>query len=325
LGSSGYASGIVGLGCMSIGGSYGPADEQEAVRLVRAALDLGVTMFDTADVYGSGESERILGAALTGHRKRAIVATKGGIVRQAGASVRERGVDNSPAYLRNAVEASLRRLRIEQIDIYYIHRRDQSVPIEDAVGTLTELSAEGKIKAIGLCEVTPATLHRAARVAPIATLQSEYSLWARGPEAGPLAACRETGTTFVAFSPLGRGFLTGTLTSDQQFNAGDVRLISPRFESENMRRNNEALAAFKNLAVRVGCTPAQLALAWVLSRSPRLVTIPGTKRIKYLQENVAAADVAIDSAILAEIEEILPEGFAAGDRYRPEGLVGVEQ
>lgn len=324
IGRSSLWAGPIGLGCMSIGGSYGPADRDEAVRLVRIALDEGVTLFDTADVYGYGESERVLGEALKGREGEAIIATKGGIVRSEGAVVTERRIDNSPAYLRTAIEGSLQRLGVDHIHLFYVHRRDDSVAIEEVMGGLAELHAEGKIGAIGLCEITPDALRRASTIHPVSAVQSEYSLWHRLPEQGMLEACKQAEASFVAFSPLGRGFLTGTMNETQQFDPLDVRRISPRFEPENMRRNAEALVAFRELAASLDCTPAQLALAWLMSRWDELFVIPGTKRERYLKENIGALRVEVPDPIVEQIEEILPNGFAAGDRYRPEGTVGVQ-
>jgi aryl-alcohol dehydrogenase-like predicted oxidoreductase len=322
-----YTVSTLGLGCMGMSEFYGSADDTESLQTLKAALDLGVTFFDTSDTYGIGHNEELIGRFLkTIDRQKIQLATKFGIVRQKGTY--DRRIDNSPTYLRSACEASLKRLGIDHIDLYYMHRLDTTQKIEDVVATLAALKQEGKIGAIGLSEVSAATLRRAAAVHPIAALQSEYSLWTRDVEAEILPACRELGIAFVAYSPLGRGVLTGALTKLEDLATDDFRRQSPRFADGNLDRNLALLQPVQRLATEKNCTAGQVALAWLLAqsradkRSP-VVPIPGTKRIKYLQENIAAAEINLSAADLQRLDKALPRGAAIGERYTPAGMKGV--
>jgi aryl-alcohol dehydrogenase-like predicted oxidoreductase len=318
----GRAVSPIGLGCMGMSEFYGPTDDARSLETLAHAFEAGVTTYDTADIYGFGHNESLLGQFLHGRRERVHVATKFGIVRKPGSY--ERRIDNSPAYLRSACEASLQRLGIERIDLYYIHRIDADTPIEESVGALSRLVEEGKVEAIGLCEVSPATLRRARAIHPIAAVQSEYSLWTRDPEAGLLQACREAGASFVAYSPLGRGFLTGRIAADTRLDAADFRRSNPRFQGDNLSRNLAIADTLREIAGDKGCTPAQLALAWLLAQGPDVIPIPGTKRIAYLKENLGALDVVLSGDDLARIAAALPPGIAAGERYTAEGMKGVD-
>lgn len=324
---AGFTVSALGFGCMGMSEFYGAADDAQSLKTLRAALDLGVTFFDTADTYGIGDNEELVGRFTKDvGRNKIRLATKFGIVRQKG--VYDRRIDNSPAYIRSACEASLRRLGIDHIDLYYMHRFDTTQRIEDVVATMAALKQEGKIGAIGLSEVSAATLRKAAAVHPIAALQSEYSLYTRDVEAEILPTCRELGTALVPYAPLGRGVLTGALTKVEDLAADDFRRQSPRFADGNLERNLKLLAPVEQLAKAKGCKPGQIALAWLLaqstadSRAP-VVPIPGTKRIGYLQENVAAADIKLSAADLKLLDEALPRGAAIGERYAPAGMKGV--
>ncbi len=323
LGSQGPLVSALGLGCMGMSEFYGPTDDAESLRVLHRAADLGVNFFDTADIYGFGRNEALLGRFLKETPHRVATASKGGIVRRENSY--ERRIDNSPAYLRQAVEDSLQRLGLERIDLYYIHRNEAGRAIEEVIDTLAGLVRAGKIGHIGLCEVSADTLRRAAKVHAIAAVQSEYSLWSREPEDGMLATCAELGTAFVPYAPLGRGFLSGQFdVAANDLADGDFRKGNPRFAAENLARNQAALAGFTALAQRLGCLPAQLALAWVLAQDEHLIPIPGTKRLTYLEQNVAAIDLHLNADILAEIATLLPRGFATGARYTPEGFKGIE-
>jgi len=311
----------IGLGCMGMSEFYGPTDEAQSLETLEFAFDAGVTTYDTADIYGFGHNEELVGRFLKGRRERVHLATKFGIVRKPGSY--ERRLDNSPAYIRSACEASLRRLDVDSIDLYYMHRVSAATPIEESVGALARLVEEGKIGAIGLCEVSPATLRAAHAVHPIAAVQSEYSLWSREPEQGLLPLCRELGVSFFAYSPLGRGFLTGRITSGADLGDGDFRRSNPRFEGENLVRNLAIVDTVRRFADARGCTPAQLAIAWLLAQGPEIIPIPGTKRIAYLRENLGALDVELTAEELAQISAALPAGIAAGERYTPEGMKGL--
>jgi len=315
LGRSDVSISGIGLGCLSMSAFYGhkeERDEGQAIATIHRAFDLGINYLDTADMYGMGANEELVGRAVKGQRDRAFIATKFGVV----TSVRsgDSAMRGDPAYVRQACEASLRRLGVETIDLYTLHRLDPVTPIEDTVGALAELVSQGKIRFAGLSEVKPAVLRRAQAIHPIAALQTEYSLWSRDPEDGILSTCRELGVTFVAYSPLGRGFLTGAVNDAAQLADDDYRLATPRFQGENFHRNLAAVERFAAIAADKGCTPAQLSLAWVLAQGEDIVPIPGTKRVKYLEENVAALKIALTQADLAEIEAVLPRGFAAGER-----------
>lgn len=300
---------------------YGAHDDAESIALIRHALDCGVTLYDTADIYGPYTNELLLGRAIRGHRHTVFLATKFGIVRDP-ADPAARGVNGRPEYVRASCEASLRRLGLEHIDLYYQHRIDRSVPIEDTVGAMADLVAQGKVRYLGLSEPSAATLERAHREHPITAVQSEYSLWTRDPEDGVLAACERLGIGFVPYSPLGRGFLTGTLRSPDDFAEDDYRRHSPRFQGENFAKNLALVEQVKALAAARGCTPAQLALAWVLAQGAHVVPIPGTKRAKYLDENLGAVEVHLGAADLATLDAVFPRDVAAGARYT-EAMMGL--
>lgn len=321
LGKSGIEVAALGLGCMGMSEFYGPADEAQSVATLARAVDLGVTHFDTADTYGLGHNEALLGGFLAGRRQGLTVATKFGIRRQPGEYARV--IDTSPAYVAQACDASLKRLGIETIDLYYAHRLDPQVPVEDTVGAMAELVKAGKVRALGLCEVSPATLRRAARVHPIAAVQSEYSLWTRDVEAEILPACAELGVSLVAYAPLGRGMLTGTVTSTQTLAEDDFRRLSPRFQGTALQANLDLVAAVRSMAAAKGCLPGQVALAWLLAQGSGVLPIPGTKRVSYLEQNVGAAAIQLDQAELAALDQALPPGAAIGERYPAAGMKGL--
>jgi len=316
LGAHGPEVSAMGLGCMGMSEFYGPGDEKESLATIDRALELGIHLLDTADVYGPHKNEELVGRAIKGRRDRFFIATKFGIVRDP-ENPHSRGVDGSPAYVRKSVEGSLRRLGIETIDLYYQHRVDKSTPIEETVGAMSRLVEEGKVRFLGLSEASPATLEHATKVHPIAALQTEYSLWSRDPEQEILPACRRLGVAFVAYSPLGRGFLTGAIKSPEDFAENDFRRNHPRFQGENFRRNLELVDKVKQLAAEAGATPSQLALAWVLAQGDDIIPIPGTKRRKYLEENAAAAEIALPGSTMQKLREVFPPDAAAGDRYVP--------
>jgi aryl-alcohol dehydrogenase-like predicted oxidoreductase len=311
----------IGLGCMGMSEFYGTADDQQSLATLEAAYVAGVTLFDTADSYGAGHNEELLGRFLRGKRNSVRIATKFGIVREPGRY--ERRIDNSPAYIRQACEASLRRLGIEHIDLYYVHRLNRDTALEESIGALGGLVKEGKIGGIGLCEVSPQTLKQASAIHPIAAVQSEYSLWTRDPEDGVLDAVRDVGARFYAYSPLGRGFLTGTFNQGTTFDKSDFRSFNPRFAQGNLTANLRIADALRSLASEIGCSPAQLALAWLLAQGEHIVPIPGTKRTSYLLENLAAREVRLTAADWSRIEAIAPAGIAAGARYSEEGMKGL--
>ncbi len=308
---------------MGISQSYGVPDADSGRATLRRALDLGITFFDTADAYAWGANEELVGGALREHRERIVLATKCGLV--PGPEGRPTAVDGSPRHIREACEASLRRLGVRTIDLYYLHRLDRSVPIEESVRAMAELVDEGKVRHLGLSEVGPATLRRAHAVHPITAVQSEYSLWTRDPEAGILAACRELGVGFVPFSPLGRGFLTGTVRSLASLPAGDFRRGLPRFQGENLDRNLALTERLRSLAEAKGCTAAQLALAWVLAQGETVVPIPGTKRVPYLEENVAAVDLRLTREEVASLGALFAPEAIAGARYGPAAAAQVDR
>ncbi len=316
LGANGPIVSAIGLGCMGMSEFYGRGDEQESLATIDRALELGIDFLDTSDVYGPHTNEVLVEKALKGRRNRFFVATKFGIVRDPEDPAR-RGVDGSPAYVRASVEGSLRRLGIETIDLYYQHRVDRKTPIEETVGAMARLVDEGKVRFLGLSEAAPATLERAHRVHPITALQSEYSLWTRDPEPEVLPTCRRLGVAFVAYSPLGRGFLTGAIKSPEDFDADDQRRTSPRFQGENFVRNMELVEKVKQLAAENGVTAGQLALAWVLAQGDDIVPIPGTKRRKYLEENATAVDLSLAPDLMGKLQDIFPPDAAAGERYVP--------
>jgi aryl-alcohol dehydrogenase-like predicted oxidoreductase len=316
LGKNGPEVSALGLGCMGMSEFYGPGDDAESIATIHAALDAGVNFLDTADVYGPHTNEVLVGRAIRGRRRDVVLATKFGIVRDP-AEPTKRGVSGKPDYVRTSCEASLKRLGVETIDLYYQHRVDPTTPIEDTVGAMAELVRAGKVRHLGLSEAGPETLRRASKVHPITALQSEYSLWSRDVEDGQLPACRELGIGFVAYSPLGRGFLTGQVKRFEDLAPDDWRRGSPRFQGQNFAKNLELLRRVEELAVEKKCTPSQLALAWVLSGGQDVVPIFGTKRRKYLVENLAALQIRLDEQDLRRLDELAPKGAAAGDRYAP--------
>ncbi len=312
LGAKGPMVSSLGLGCMTMTAIYGqPADPAESLATLDLALDLGITFWDTADIYGPYENETFLGEALTGRRDRVFLATKFGIAMKNGAP----GLDGSPTHVRRSIEGSLQRLKTDVIDLYYLHRVDRDTPIEETVGEMSRLVDEGKVRHLGLSEVSPETLERACKVHQITAVQSEYSLWTRDPEAGVLAACERLGVGFVPYSPLGRGFLTGEIKSPDDFAPGDWRASNPRFQGAAFAANLAVVDKVKTMAVARGLTPSQLALAWVMAQGSHLVPIPGTRRRKYLQDNAGAGDVVLSAADLAEIDAAFPQGISAGERY----------
>ncbi len=312
LGTQGLEVSALGLGCMGMSEFYGTTDEGEAIATIHRALELGIDFLDTADMYGSGANEQLVGKAIGDRRDEVVLATKFGNVRNDDGSREVRG---DPEYVRQACEASLRRLGLDHVDLYYQHRVDFRVPIEETVGAMSELVEAGKVRYLGLSEASPETIQRAHAVHPISALQSEYSLWTRDPEDGPLPACRELGIGFVAYSPLGRGFLTGQIRSPEDFGEDDFRSRLPRFQGENFQRNLNLVAGVEELAEEKGRTPSQIALAWVLGRGNDIVPIPGTKRRSYLEENAEAVDVELTDEDLERLEQAFPQGAAAGERY----------
>ena len=304
----------LGLGCMGMSAFYGPRDQDENRRTLDRTLDLGVTFYDTADMYGPHTNEELLGGWLRGKRDRVVLATKFGIQADPDAPGGRR-INGTPAYVRQAVQGSLKRLNTSHIDLYYLHRVDPNTPIEDTVGAMKELVQEGLVGAIGLSEVSPDTLRRANAVHSITALQSEYSLWTRDPENGVLAACRELGVGFVPYSPLGRGFLTGQIRTPDDFAPDDFRRHNPRFQGDAFRQNLDLVTQVQAIAAEKGCTPAQLALAWVLAQGQDLAPIPGTRRVSALEENLGALNVTLTPEDLKRIDAAFPQGAAAGDRY----------
>jgi len=319
LGSGGLTVSAIGLGCMGMSQSYGAGDDAESIRTLHRALDLGVTLIDTADVYGKGANEALVGRVVRERRKDVVLATKFGLVPPPGGGPAT-DVDGRPERARSCCEASLQRLGIDVIDLYYLHRVDPKVPIEDTVGAMADLVREGKVRCLGLSEAGPATLRRAQRMHPIAAVQSEYSLWTRDPERAVFPVCRELGIGFVAFSPLGRGFFGSAIRDRSALAANDVRRKLPRFEADNLQRNLTLYERLESMAAAKRCTTAQLALAWMLAMDPNVVPIPGTKRQRYIEENVAAEGLTLSADDMRALNDAFPAGAAAGTRYPEESM-----
>ena len=318
LGHSPLTVSALGLGCMGMSEFYGPQQEAESVATIHRALDLGINFLDTADVYGRGGNEELVGLALRGRRDQVVLATKFGNMRDA--EGRFTGINGRPEYVRQACESSLRRLQIETIDLYYQHRVDRTVPIEETVGAMSRLVQEGKVRYLGLSEAAPATIRRAHSTHPISALQTEYSLWSRDPEEEILPVCKELGITFVAYSPLGRGFLTGRFKRFEDLAPDDWRRHSPRFQGENFERNLELVRRVEQIAGKKGAKPSQLTLAWVMAQGEGVVPIPGTANRAHLEENVTALELTLTLDDLAQLNEAAPQGAAAGDRYVEAGM-----
>jgi aryl-alcohol dehydrogenase-like predicted oxidoreductase len=320
LGSQGLQASQIGLGCMGMSDFYGKRNDEESVQVIRHAFQMGITFFDTADMYGPYTNEILVGKAIKDFRGKVTLATKFGIVRDP-VDPTKRRINGKPDYVRSAVEQSLKRLEVDVIDLYYLHRKDPDTPIEETVGAMADLVQQGKIRGIGLSEVNAETLRKAHAVHPITALQSEYSLWTRDPEDGMLQTCKELGIAFVPYSPLGRGFLTGQIRKFEDFEPGDYRRFSPRFQGENFEKNIQLVYKIEQMASKKNCSAAQLALAWVLAQGDYIFPIPGTKHIKYLDENIGALSVKLANQELQEIDAFIPRGAASGTRY-PEAMMG---
>ncbi len=323
LGAGGPRVSALGLGAMGMSEFYGETNDEESIATIHRALDLGVNFIDTADMYGVGRNEELVGRAIRDRRDTVVLATKFGNVR--GPNGERLGVNGRPEYVSQACDASLRRLGVGHIDLYYQHRVDPDTPIEETVGAMSRLVEEGKVRYLGLSEAAPSTIRRAQAVHPITALQTEYSLWSREPEEEILGTVRELGIGFVPYSPLGRGFLTGQITSPDDFAPDDFRRHSPRFTGENFQRNLDLVSKVRDLAEKKGCSPAQLALAWLLAQGENIVPIPGTKRVRYLEENLGALDVTLTADDLREIDAVAPRGAAMGDRYPPQAMTAVNR
>ncbi|HEY5368409.1 MAG TPA: aldo/keto reductase [Hanamia sp.] len=319
LGGQGIQASEIGLGCMGMSEFYGEHNDADSIQTIHRAYDLGVTFFDTANIYGPFTNEILVGKAIKPFRNKITLATKFGIVRDP-ANPKARGINGRPEYVKSSCEASLKRLEVEVIDLYYLHRKDPDTPIEETVGAMGQLVKEGKVKGIGLSEVNVDTLRKAHSTFPLTALQSEYSLWSRDPEDEILPACKELEIAFVAYSPLGRGFLTGQIKKFEDLDEDDFRRNSPRFQGENFDTNQELVIEISSIAKSKGCTPSQLALAWVMAQDDFIFPIPGTKRIKYLEENVKAVTISLSSKELEQIEKAFPKNAAIGSRYSEVGM-----
>jgi aryl-alcohol dehydrogenase-like predicted oxidoreductase len=321
LGSTTDQLSAIGLGCAGMSEGYGTPDDAQSLQTLFTALESGVNFFDTADIYGNGHNETLLSQFLQARRAGIVLATKCGVVRKPGAPP---AIDNSRDYIHAACEDSLRRLRIDTIDLYYLQRRDPNVPVEDSIGAMAELVRAGKIRRVGLCEVSADTLRRAHAVHPIAAVQSEYSLWTRGPESRLLPACRDLGVSLIAYCPLGRAFLTGTIRSVDGLSESDFRRRLPRFQAEPLEKNRLLLAALEAFAVRRGVSCGQIALAWLIRKHPHVIPIPGSKQPRHAAENAAAADIALTTQEIAELDAMFEPSAIAGDRYPPQAMAGIE-
>jgi aryl-alcohol dehydrogenase-like predicted oxidoreductase len=320
LGPEGLTVSALGLGCMGMSEFYGPTDDEESIATIHRALDLGITLLDTSDMYGPYVNEQLVGTAIADRRDQVVLATKFGVVRDEG----ERRIDNTPEYAARACDASLRRLAVDHIDLYYLHRRNPDVPIEETIGGMADLVDQGKVRYLGLSEVSAETLRAACAVHPITALQSEWSLWTRGIEEEIVPTARELGVGIVPYSPVGRGFLTGRYASIDDLADTDFRRYQPRFQGDNLKANVRLVQRVRELAEDVGCTPVQLALAWLLHQGPDVVPIPGTRHVRYVEENAQATDISLSAHHLEALDDAMPAGAAAGDRYSPAGMATVE-